>query len=60
MFVEPKFSLTLRTRHYQAPTAFVGRTTHVHLHDLVCPSPPVEGRRIKRLDDLIVPMPSSK
>lgn len=38
------------------------RTTHLHLKDLVCPSPPVQGKKMskKKLDDLIVPKPNSK
>lgn len=48
--------------NYQIPVGVAGRTTHFHLRDLVCPSPPVQRKDsyVKRLNELIVPMPSSK
>jgi hypothetical protein len=57
---EPLFTLTVRMRHYQLPLNFTARTTHFHLQDLVCPSPPVVGKTMsqKKLGDLIVPKPT--
>ena len=57
--LESKFTLTVRTRHYKAPAGVAGRTTLLHLNELVCPSPPTQGKKMK-LDDLIVPLPSSE
>uniref|UniRef100_A0A1X7V0A0 Uncharacterized protein n=1 Tax=Amphimedon queenslandica TaxID=400682 RepID=A0A1X7V0A0_AMPQE len=56
---ESNFTLTVRTRHYKAPVGVAGRTTLLHLNDLVCPSPPTQEKKMK-LDDLIVPLPSTE
>lgn len=62
VFIEPSITITVRTCRVNVPQSVRGRTTYVHLKDLVCPSPPMRGKKLspEKLDNLIVPKPSGK
>ena len=59
---EPTLTIIVRTCRLDIPQGIARRTTHIHLKNLVCPSPPTKLKKLspEKLGDLIVPKPSGK